>query len=129
MNEHGFIRYVHSKLDPKLVKWKIHDSGTGGVPDAFYMGEKSDLWIEYKYVKSLPVRPSTIVKTCLTELQKIWLDDLERCKRPCALAIGCGTRVAVLVKGAWNIGITSEEFSATSIDRKELARWIKTTCL
>lgn len=129
MNEHGFIRYVHSKLDPIVIKWKIHDSGTGGVPDAFYMGEGSTLWIEYKYVKSLPVRPDTVIKTCLTELQKIWLDNLERCKQPCALAIGCGTRVAVLRHGAWNTGITSKEFKDTSIDRKELAEWIAATCL
>lgn len=129
MTEHGFIRFIHGKLDQNLIKWKINDRFMGGVPDAYYMGDQGVLWVEYKYVKLLPVRDTTIIKTCLTELQKIWLDDLERCKQPCALAIGCGDRVAVLRAGKWRDGITAKEFRETSMSRKDLAAWIGKQCL
>lgn len=129
MDEHGFIRYVHSKLSPALRKWKIHDTFAGGVPDAYYLGPRSDLWIEYKYVKLLPIRPTTTVKTSLSELQKEWLNDLRKCKRPCALVIGHEQRAVVLHGGRWNTDITTHEFLETSISRKELVGWIEFTCL
>ena len=129
MDEHGFIRYVHSKLSPALRKWKIHDTFAGGVPDAYYLGPRSDLWIEYKYVKALPKRLTTTIKTSLSELQKEWLDDLHRCKRPCVLVIGHEQRAVVLGGGKWNTEITADEFREASIHRKELVGWIEFTCL
>lgn len=129
MDEHSFIRYVHGKLDPKLIKWKIHDTFAGGVPDAFYLGERSSLWVEYKYVKALPKRDTTLIKTCLTELQKQWLDDLERCNQPCALVIGCEKQAIIRVKGQWHQDLTQDEFVANSVDRMQIARWINSICL
>ena len=129
MDEHGFIRYVHSKLSPALRKWKIHDTFAGGVPDAYYLGPRSDLWIEYKYVKTLPKRSTTTVKTSLSELQKEWLDDLRRCKRPAALVIGHEQRAVIRHSGLWNREFTAYEFQETSISRKELIGWIEFTCL
>ena len=34
MNEHSFVRSIHNALHPDVYKWKIHDTYTGGVPDA-----------------------------------------------------------------------------------------------
>ena len=129
MDEHGFIRYIHSKLEPSLRTWKIHDTFAGGVPDAFYLGARGSLWIEYKYVKALPKRDTTLVKTCLTENQRLWLDDLHRCKQPCALVIGAGTRAVILQRGAWRLDLTTAEFKKTSVDRKDVAAWIAFNCL
>ena len=129
MDEHSFIRAVHSKLDPALRKWKIHDQFAGGVPDAYYLGPTSDLWIEYKYVKTLPKRPDTVLSTSFSELQRLWLDDLYRCNRPCALVIGHEQRAVVLQQGSWNNDITLATFIKTSIHRKDLVVWIQTTCL
>lgn len=129
MDEHSFIRAVHSKLDTALRKWKIHDQFAGGVPDAYYLGPTSDLWIEYKYVKLLPIRPDSQIKTSLSELQKLWLNDLHRCKRKCALVIGHEQRAVVLQQGLWNNEITLDYFLKNSVTRKELVSWIETTCL
>ena len=74
-NEHTFVRSIHGILrrkHPKLYVWKINANYAGGVPDAYY-SMKSDLWVEYKYLKSLPQKPETIVQYRLSELQKDWL--------------------------------------------------------
>jgi hypothetical protein len=129
LDEHGFIRYIHSKLPPALRKWKIHDTFAGGVPDAYYLGPSGPLWVEYKYVKTLPKRSTTLVSTCLTENQRLWLDDLHRCKQPCALVIGSGTRAVILQRGAWRSDLTVAEFNKISVDRKDIASWIVFNCL
>lgn len=129
MDEHGFIRYVHSKLDPQLVKWKIHDQFAGGVPDAYYLGAKGPLWVEYKYLKALPKRELSPVRTCLTEGQKIWLNDLERCKQPCALVIGHENRAVILQHGRWNTDVTRHCFVHNTVSRLQLVDWIHNTCL
>lgn len=129
MDEHGFIRYVHSKLDPKLIRWKIHDTFAGGVPDAFYLGEKGPLWVEYKYVKALPKRETTPISTCLTVGQQLWLDDLYRCKQPCALIIGHEQRAVIRVNGLWNVDIHRGDILSSTISRIGVAEWIKQQCM
>lgn len=76
MNEHSFVRSFHKRLDPKLNIWKIYDPYQGGVPDAliFGTGGKS-CFVEYKYVKALPKRMSTIIKPALSAQQSVWLND------------------------------------------------------
>ena len=76
MNEHSFVKAVHRKLPPEVYKWKIHDTYTGGVPDAMYAGPAGLLFVEYKYLKSLPKKPSTPIKTGLSELQINWLERM-----------------------------------------------------
>lgn len=129
MDEHGFIRYIHSKLDPKLIRWKIHDTFAGGVPDAFYLGPKGPLWVEYKYVKALPKRETTPISTCLTEGQKIWLNNLHECKQPCALIIGHEQRAVILVNGAWNNDVYRHRFILSTVSRIGVADWIKQQCM
>lgn len=128
MDEHGFIRYLHSKLDPDVFHWKIHDQFAGGVPDAFYTA-KRPLWVEYKYIKTLPKRPSTNLSTCLTVNQQLWLDRLQKANQPCALIIGSGQRAVILVNGQWNTDITRHQFDAQSVTRLEVVAWINKQCL
>lgn len=79
MNEHGYVRKIHKKLKAtKRLKrvWKINDNFQGGVPDAFYLGS-DELWIEYKYLKQLPKRKTTLVVPDTSDLQVLWLKDLQ----------------------------------------------------
>jgi hypothetical protein len=88
MNEHGFIKSVHRYLPPDVFIWKIHDTFAGGVPDAFYAGPAGILFVEYKYVKKLPARNTTALKTTLSAQQALWLDRMVNCKQHAALVIG-----------------------------------------
>ena len=89
MNEYGFIKSVHSYLPPELFKWKIHDTFAGGVPDAFYAGPSGILFAEYKYVKQVPKRDSSVLKTSLSVQQKLWLDRMVDFNQRAVVIIGC----------------------------------------
>lgn len=100
MNEHSFIKSVHRKLPPEIFKWKIHDTFTGGVPDALYAGSKSILFIEYKYIKKLPAKDTTLIKTSLSPLQIIWLERMNQ-----------SASSALIIGSPDNIYITTSDFA------------------
>ena len=118
MNEHGFIQAVHRRL-PKWVKvWKIKDDFQSGVPDAVYFGyEGRCLWVEYKYIKELPKRCKTIVKSKpeYKSTQKVWFRELNERKQK-AVAI-YGSELNGVLGGVW---IDREE-DIDSLKRSEFA--------
>lgn len=128
MNEHGFIKAVHGKLPADLISWKIHDKFAGGVPDAFYAGRASTLFIEYKYVPKLPAKNTTVLKTSLSAQQKLWLDRYYSLSQKCAVIIGCEKRAIILTKGAWHETITKEIFEEHAIDFSATAQIIANIC-
>ena len=73
MNEHSFIRSIHTNMSSDVFVWKLAAKYHGGVPDAWYSGPSGYMFIEYKYVSKLPKRSTTPVKIALTELQRAWL--------------------------------------------------------
>lgn len=73
MNEHSFIRSIHTNISSDVFVWKIADKYQGGVPDTWYSGPSGYMFIEYKYIKNIPKRPTTQIKIALTELQRTWL--------------------------------------------------------
>ena len=103
MNEHSFVKAVHRKLSPDVYRWKIHDTYTGGVPDAMYAGPAGLVFVEYKYLKSLPRKPTTPIKTGLSALQIQWLQRMSVYK---VLAI-------VIIGSPYGIAILTEQFQQT----------------
>lgn len=76
MNEHSFVRSFHKRLDEQLNVWKIYDPYQGGVPDALIFGRDGKAcFVEYKYVRTLPKRMTTILKPSLSAQQSLWLND------------------------------------------------------
>lgn len=88
MNEHSFIRSVHNKLPNVVYRWKINDNFAGGVADAYYSGPAGDCWVEYKFIKNLPVRSTSTVKFGLSANQIKWLKDRHEEGRHVYLVIG-----------------------------------------
>ena len=127
MNEHGFVRSVHRQLSPNVFVWKINDKYAGGVPDAFYAGLARCLFVEYKYVK-LPKRSTTLVKTSLSEQQKLWLDRMSGMDKHVALVIGSSLGTIIIDKG-WDNPIPTELFRQHAMSPKAVAQWISAFCL
>ena len=78
MNEHSFVASIHRILKKHPVHiWKINDQYAGGVPDAFYEGVNSDLWVEYKYIPKLPKRSTTKIDLTSPKMlsmnQQLWM--------------------------------------------------------
>jgi hypothetical protein len=128
MNEHSFIRAVHAHLPPEVFRWKIHDKFAGGVPDAFYAGPASTLFVEYKYVKTLPKRDDTLIRTCLTPQQIHWLNTLHDYNQPVALIVAVGDQALVLLDKRWNTNISKTGFLKEAIQRNRIASWIAHFC-
>ena len=95
MNEHAFIRSIHKKIPKKVTIWKINDVYQGGVPDAMYLGKQA-LWVEYKYIKALPKRESTIIRHSLTEQQTLWLNKLNSAGTQAVLVLGSPSKCYII---------------------------------
>ncbi|MBM7454523.1 hypothetical protein HNR62_000352 [Oceanisphaera litoralis] len=99
MTESQYTQAVHKKLAPEVFKWKIRDDYQGGVPDAYYRRNDGlpgpTLWIEYKYLKALPKRDTTLVVPDLSEQQKRWLGFAQAAGDLVAVVLGVGN------KGVW----------------------------
>ena len=124
MNEHSFIKSVHRYLPSDFFKWKIHDTYTSGVPDTFYAGPAGILFVEYKYVKNLPKKDSTCVKTTLSYLQIQWLNRMVEFNQNAALVIGCEDTAVILTNKEWVNDLTKKEYLERAIPRKHVATWI-----
>ena len=122
MNEHSFVRSIHKALHPDVYKWKIHDTYTGGVPDAMYAGPAGVLFVEYKYIKSLPKRDDTIIRHSLSELQSAWL---ERMKHSAAVALVIGIEdTAIILERDFSTNISKLQYIEQNISRRGVADWI-----
>ena len=122
MNEHSFVRSIHNALSPDVYKWKIHDTYTGGVPDAMYAGPAGVLFVEYKYVKSLPKKDTTVIRHSLSALQCAWLDRMKGSTNV-ALILGVGDTALIIVDD-FSTNICKSKYVEQSIPRKQVAEWI-----
>ena len=128
MNEHGFVRSVHRQLSPDVFVWKINDKYAGGVPDAFYAGPARCLFVEFKYV-TLPKKETSLVRTNLSEQQKLWLNRMLAMDKNVAVVIGSDSGGLILSSGAWNSQVTKTTFTKYALSNNKISAWIESLCL
>lgn len=128
MNEHSFIKSVHRRLPKELLKWKIHDTYTAGVPDVMYGGPGGILFAEYKYVPKLPVRDSTLIKTTLAPLQIAWLNRMVDCGQNAALIVGIEKHALIILGKDWTANITKRYYLEHRLTIPQLCGWIEQQC-
>jgi len=122
MNEHSFVKSIHRYLHPDVYKWKIHDTFTGGVPDAMYVGPKGLLFVEYKYVKELPKRDTTSLPHSLSPLQAQWL---ERINGPSTAVLIIGVNdTAIIIPSDFSTNISRMRVKTEGMSRKDVAAFI-----
>jgi hypothetical protein len=113
--------------------WKISDTFTAGIPDAYYGGNYGrSLWSEYKIVKlqndlkTLDVSAGTKGNGRLSTLQELWLnDEYARGHNVAVILIHYrprNTRYYVLRDGQWNE--RQDAASTMSFDKDGLIAWI-----
>ena len=114
MNEHTFTASFKKKLPDSIFWWKINDNFAGGVPDVFLEGEYCDLWIEFKYIKTLPKRPDTLIdltnQKYLSKLQQKWLTRRQERRGDTLVCVGCPQGVALFWGTSWKTPIATETF-------------------
>lgn len=129
MNEHSFIKSIHRYLPSDLITWKINDQFAGGVPDAFYAGDKGLIFIEYKYRAKFPVRDTSLMGFGLKPQQINWLNSLQTKGINTAVVAGCQELVIISTNYFSLANITKREFlKHKTFTRKEAAQWLERSC-
>lgn len=116
MNESDFIRALHNKLPARIYRWKISDRFSAGAADAYYSSNKGDMWVEYKFYKSLPNR----VRPKLSPLQIRWLNARYDEGRSVFVVVGSLTDCLIYRDKEWN----NSKPKAQRITRAELIQWM-----
>jgi penicillin-binding protein-related factor A (putative recombinase) len=126
MIESQYTRNVHKRLPPSVLSWKINDNFYAGVSDAFYRnldGQGVATWIEYKYIKTLPKKETTLIVPNLSEKQKSWLYSAQDAGENAFVVIGYRSKGSVYLLSEID-GITKTEFEARLLSYDDLAKWI-----
>lgn len=127
--ESQFIAKVHKRTK----QWgtyheKNHNVYRGGTPDVFYSGCKNDLWVEYKYLTSLPVREDTPVKIDLSPLQDRWLLNRYREGRNVSVIVGCPEGGVILKDLEWRDCWLADAFKKRVVTLNDVATFIFQFC-
>ena len=128
MDEHGYIRSIHKKLPPDLYHWKINDTFQGGVADAFYRGNKRILFVEYKFIKTLPVRETTLIVPDCSVLQIKWLKDSYNDGVPTVVIVGSPHGGVLFLHRAWEKGVCKQTFLGHTLPAAAIAAAIYSHC-
>lgn len=124
MNESTTTQYYHKKLKAAgAYCLKLSLTHESGVPDSWISGKSGNMWIEFKYIKELPKRETTIIKTCFTELQQLWAKQRVAEGRHVVLII-CTPEGDVVRHGSSHKQLTTERFKTRMVPRKQVIEWI-----
>ena len=99
-----------------------------GTPDTYYEGPKGALWVEWKFLRTIPVRKVDISKL-LSPAQLRWLERAHSNSVKCAVIVGHKDGGVYFSNPlVWNGTYTynRESFLSVNQTRKELAKLIET---
>lgn len=123
--ETTFSAALHKRLPNQIYRMKNNNPYTGGVPDCWYSALGGDLWVEYKYLPTVPVTAVIQPLKLLSALQAKWLNDRHKEGRNVAVIIGCPKGGVILTRGAWLNEIPAKNFIALLRSKEELADWLQ----
>lgn len=121
--ENQFISGVHRYIPKGKPHYeKMCNPFSSGTADVWYSGNRSDMWIEYKYLPRKPQRG--IIVPALSPLQQQWLNGRYDEGRSIYVVVGCPDGGVIMRDREWDHGLPVEEYLARLKDRRGLADWI-----
>ena len=124
--ETRFYTAVHKELPAAVYRVKINNPYVGGIPDCWYSGTGGDLWVEYKWIASLPKRAVVVVPKLLSGLQKDWLTARHEEGRSTAVVLGSPEGAWVFEGLSWEQPIHPDEIRAHGLTKQQVADYIQT---
>lgn len=114
-------------MPPKInpYRMKNHNAYIGGPADVWYSGNKSDIWVEYKYTHKLPATIDLLdrkKKYCLSALQEEWLNARYLEGRRVVVILGFEQGGLIFRHHEWNNPMRVSSMSQYT--RQQLAAWI-----
>lgn len=123
--ENRLIAAISRLLPDTIHKEKMHNPYRGGTADVWYSAKKADLWVEYKWIPSLPRTSTAVILPALSALQVNWLGKRFEEGRNVKVFVGCPDGVVWFNTPAeWERGITAKEFQSRLVDKRTAASWI-----
>lgn len=122
--ETNFTNRIRAALKgTNVYSMKLQAGYIAGVPDMWFSGSKSDLWVEMKWdarsaASKKPFEPG------LSVLQKQWLNDRLAQGRNVAVITGTPHGALIQVHGTWNSPVATTAFTAALLPVKQVAEWI-----
>lgn len=121
--ENTFIKSIHTKMAKEKPYFeKTNNPWRAGTPDVYYSGDKSELWIEYKYIPKIPI--SSEILPDLTPRQRRWLNERYDEGRNVFVVLGTPDGGVIYRDKEWLKPLSSTEIEAKLLSRAEIARWI-----
>lgn len=119
MTENTFWQSLRKKLVPRIYALKLNLRFIAGVPDCWLSGSESDLWLELKYVSTLPpvVNPTLL----LSVLQKEWLVSRYNEGRHVGVLIGSSDGHIYFPGLSWQCTVSREKWIQSGLKTKEMA--------
>lgn len=123
--ETTFIRAIHSLLPVGLHREKNNNPYGSGTPDVWYSGNKADLWVEYKFLPTLPQTAIVDPLKLLSVLQHNWIRDRSEEGRNVAVIIGCARFGGVILRAQeLDRPMVATLFRDRLTPRRAIAQWI-----
>jgi hypothetical protein len=120
--EAQYTATVGKLLPPSVYALKLSLPYTAGVPDSWYSGPAGDLWVEWKYLQTIP--PSIDCTRLLTALQAQWLRSRHAEGRNVAVIVGSKKGGVIFPSLTWETPISRDEFLSRAMSKKELAAYL-----
>lgn len=124
--ETTFINALHRKLPTSVYHMKNNNPYTGGIPDLWYSGQSGDVWVEYKFLPTMPARADVHPAKLLSALQMEWLNGRYAEGRNVAVIIGAPKGGVLLVDRAWEMSLSPQLFASLIRSKDDLIEWIMT---
>jgi len=119
MTENTFWQALRKKLVPRVYALKLNLAYVAGVPDCWLSGTENDLWLELKYIQTLP--PIVDPKKLLSVLQQEWLTQRWHEGRRVGALIGSSAGHLWLHGLSWQDSMSRETFLQRATTTKEIA--------
>jgi hypothetical protein len=119
MTENTFWKSLRKKLVPRVYALKLNLRFAAGVPDVYLSGMEQDLWMENKYLQTLPpvVDPTKLLST----LQQEWLVRRYEEGRRVGVLIGSSDGHLYFHGLSWQCLVSREKWIQSSKKTKEIA--------
>jgi len=94
--EGRYIDKVHRQLDDSVYHVSMTNPYIGGIPDIYYEGTKSCLWVEYKCIPKWPKQLDCT--KLLTANQLSWLQRAQENHGNCAVIVGTHNGEGIILR-------------------------------
>ena len=123
--ETTFYQSIHRLLNSqRIYREKMYNPLRGGTPDVWYSGYGGDLWVEYKYLPTLPKRVPIRMYKELTPLQLRWLGLRFEEGRNVVAILGSKEGCWVFENRTWERDLDPNQVRDEHLDKRDIAEYI-----